>query len=154
MHIFEKNIKKLDIKIPDLSMPMANYVPYKVINNILYVSGQGPVIDGKLMYLGKVGVDISIEEGIEAAKICCLNILSTTLHCINGNWDRFGEIIKIGGFVNCNPDFTDQPKIINGASDLLVSIFEEKGRHARFAVGSNALPFNIAVEIEAIIQLQ
>ena len=76
-------------------MPMANYVPYKVINNILYVSGQGPVIDGKLMYLGKVGVDISIEEGIEAAKICCLNILSTILHCINGNWDRFGEIIKI-----------------------------------------------------------
>ena len=154
MHTFEKNIKNLGINIPELSIPMANYVPYKVINNVLYVSGQGPVINGKLMYLGKVGVDISIEDGIEAAKLCCLNILSTIKHSINGNWDRFGEIIKIGGFVNCNPDFTDQPKIINGASDLLVSIFEEKGKHTRFAVGSNALPFNIAVEIEAIIQMQ
>ena len=154
MDNIEKNLQNLGINIPDLSVPMANYVPYKVINNILYVSGQGPVIDGKIMYLGKVGVDISIEEGMEAAKICCLNILSTLKHSINNNWNRFGEIIKIGGFVNCNPDFTDQPKIINGASDLLVSIFGEKGKHTRFAVGSNSLPLNISVEIEAIIQLQ
>ena len=80
MHTFEKNIKNLGINIPELSIPMANYVPYKVINNILYVSGQGPVINGKLMYLGKVGVDISIEDGIEAAKLCCLNILSSIKH--------------------------------------------------------------------------
>ena len=154
MHTFEKNIKTLGINIPELSIPVANYVPYKVVNNILYVSGQAPVLNGKLIYLGKVGIDISIEDGIEAARICCLNILAAIKHSIDGNWDRFGEIIKIGGFVNSNPDFTDHPKIINGASDLLVSIFGDKGKHTRFAVGSNSLPLNIAVEIEAIIQLQ
>ena len=154
MHIFEKNIKNLGINIPELSIPLANYVPYKVVNNILYVSGQAPVVNGKLMYLGKIGIDISIEDGIEASKICCLNILAAIKHSIDDNWDRFGEIIKIGGFVNSNPDFTDHPKIINGASDLLVSIFGNKGKHTRFAVGSNSLPLNIAVEIEAIIQLQ
>ena len=154
MHIFEKNIKNLGINIPELSIPLANYVPYKVVNNILYVSGQAPVVNGKLMYLGKIGIDISIEDGIEASKICCLNILAAIKHSIDDNWDRFGEIIKIGGFVNSNPDSTDHPKIINGASDLLVSIFGNKGKHTRFAVGSNSLPLNIAVEIEAIIQLQ
>ena len=154
MHTFEKNIKNLGINIPELSIPVANYVPYKVVNNILYVSGQAPVLNGKLIYLGKVGIDISIEDGIEAARICCLNILAAIKHSIDSNWDRFGEIIKIGGFVNSNPDFTDHPKIINGASDLLVSIFGDKGKHTRFAVGSNSLPLNIAVEIEAIIQLQ
>ena len=154
MHTFEKNIKNLGINIPELSIPVANYVPYKVVNNILYVSGQAPVLNGKLIYLGKVGIDISIEDGIEAARICCLNILAAIKHSIDCNWDRFGEIIKIGGFVNSNPDFTDHPKIINGASDLLVSIFGDKGKHTRFAVGSNSLPLNIAVEIEAIIQLQ
>ena len=154
MHIFEKNIKNSNIIIPELSVPMANYVPYKIINQYLYVSGQGPILDGKIVYKGKVGKDISIDEGIEAAKICCLNIIAIIKHATEDNWGKFGEIIKLGGFVNSNPDFSDQPKIINGASDLLVQIFGEKGKHTRFAVGSNSLPFNIAVEIEAIIKLQ
>ena len=154
MHIFEKNIKDLDIIIPELSIPMANYVPYKIVNQILYVSGQGPVIDGKIIYKGKVGADITIDDGIEAAKICCLNIISIIKHATEGNWDKFNEIIKLGGFVNSNHDFFDQPKIINGASDLLVNIFGNKGKHTRFAVGSNSLPFDMAVEIEAIIKLK
>ena len=154
MHIFEKNIKDLNIVIPKLSVPVANYLPYKLANKTLYVSGQGPVIDGKIIYKGKVGEDISLEEGINAAKICCLNIIAIIKHATNNNWDKFVEIIKIGGFVNSNSDFYDQPKIINGASDLLVRIFGDKGRHARFAVGSSSLPLNIAVEIEATIKLQ
>ena len=154
MHIFEKNIKNLDIIVPELSVPMANYVPYKIVNQCLYVSGQGPVIDGKIIYKGKVGTDITIEDGIDAAKICCLNIIGIIKHATEGNWDKFGEIIKLGGFVNSSPNFTDQPKVINGASDLLVNIFGNKGKHTRFAVGSNSLPFEIAVEIEAIIKLQ
>ena len=154
MHIFEKNIKDLDIVIPRLSVPVANYLPYKLANKTLYVSGQGPVIDGKIIYKGKVGEDISLEEGINAAKICCLNIIAIIKHATNNNWDKFVEIIKIGGFVNSNSDFYDQPKVINGASDLLVRIFGDKGKHARFAVGSSSLPLNIAVEIEATIKLQ
>ena len=154
MHIFEKKIKDLDIIIPKLSVPIANYVPYKIVNQILYVSGQGPIVDGKLIYKGKVDVDISIDDGIEAAKICCLNIIAIIKYAIEDNWDKFGEIIKIGGFVNSDPNFSDQPKIINGASNLLVNIFGDQGKHARFAVGSNSLPLDMAVEIEAIIKLQ
>ena len=154
MHVFEKNIKDLDLKIPDLSVPVANYLPYKLAGNIMYISGQAPVINGKIIYQGKVGLDISVEDGIKAAELCCMNLLAAIKHSTQNDWSKFVEIIKIGGFVNCNNDFTDQPKIINGASDLLVKIFGEQGKHSRFAVGSNSLPLNIAVEIEAVIKLK
>ena len=154
MHIFEENIKKLDFKIPDLPSPLANYVPYKVSDNTVYVSGQGPVIDGKIIYSGKVGNEISQEEGVKAAELCCINIIAALKSSINGDWNRLDTFLKLGGFVNCDNDFSDQPKIINGASDLLVNIFGDKGRHSRFAVGSNALPLNISVEIDAIIKIK
>lgn len=154
MHIFEENIKKLDLKIPDLPSPLANYVPYKVSDNTVYVSGQGPVIDGKIIYSGKVGNEISQEEGVKAAELCCINIIAALKSSINGDWNRLDTFLKLGGFVNCDNDFIDQPKIINGASDLLVNIFGDKGRHSRFAVGSNALPLNISVEIDAIIKIK
>ncbi len=154
MHIFEENIKKLDLKIPDLPSPLANYVPYKVSDNTVYVSGQGPVIDGKIIYSGKVGNEISQEEGVKAAELCCINIIAALKSSINGDWNRLDTFLKLGGFVNCDNDFSDQPKIINGASDLLVNIFGDKGGHSRFAVGSNALPLNISVEIDAIIKIK
>ena len=154
MHIFEENIKKLDLKIPHLPSPLANYVPYKVSDNTVYVSGQGPVIDGKIIYSGKVGNEISQEEGVKAAELCCINIIAALKSSINGDWNRLDTFLKLGGFVNCDNDFSDQPKIINGASDLLVNIFGDKGRHSRFAVGSNALPLNISVEIDAIIKIK
>ena len=154
MHIFEENIKKLDLKIPDLPSPLANYVPYKVSDNTVYVSGQGPVINGKIIYSGKVGNEISQEEGVKAAELCCINIIAALKSSINGDWNRLDSFLKLGGFVNCDNNFTDQPKIINGASDLLVNIFGDKGRHSRFAVGSNALPLNISVEIDAIIKIK
>ena len=154
MHIFEENIKKLDLIIPEMPTPMANYVPFKVADNTVYVSGQGPVVDGKIVYTGKVGKEISEEEGSKAAELCCINIVSALKTSLNGDWDRLDTFLKLGAFVNCDENFTDQPKIINGASDLLVSIFGNKGRHARFAVGSNSLPFNISVEIDAIIKIK
>ena len=152
--MFEENIKQLGIEIPDMPAALANYVPFKVSDSIVYVSGQAPVKNGKLIYKGKVGKDISIDEGIKAAELCCVNIIAALKKSINGDWNRLETFLKLGGFVNCNNDFYDQPKIINGASDLLVKIFGEQGKHARFAVGSNSLPMNISVEIDAIIKIK
>ena len=154
MHSFEENIMQLGINIPDMPAPLANYVPYKVSDNVVYVSGQGPVLNGNLMYKGKVNEDISIEDGIKAAELCCINIIATLKKSISGDWNKLDSFLKLGGFVNCKDNFYDQPKVINGASDLLVKIFGDQGKHARFAVGSNALPMNISVEIDAIIKIK
>ncbi|MDC0056655.1 RidA family protein [Alphaproteobacteria bacterium] len=154
MHLFEKNIKELGVAIPDLPVALANYVPYRMLDGIMYVSGQAPVKDGKMQYTGKVGSDISIEEGIKAAELCCINIIAALKQGTNGNWNQLQNFVKLGGFVNSRDDFTDHPKIINGASDLLVKIFGDQGKHARFAVGSNSLPMNISVEIDAIIKIK
>ena len=153
MHIFEKNIKDLDLNIPDMAMPVANYVPYKIFDKILYVSGQAPSKDGSLIYTGKVGEEITEEDGVKAAELCCINIIAALKSAINSDWEKLDGFIKLGGFVYSNTNFTNHPQIINGASNLLVKIFGEKGKHARFAVGSNSLPMNISVEIEAIIKL-
>ena len=154
MHLFDENIKNLGLNIPDLPKALANYVPYKIIGKTIYISGQAPVQNGELIYKGKVGSDISIEEGIEAAKLCVINIIAALKTGLEGDWDKLDSFIKLTGFVNCQDNFTDQPKIINGASDMLVEIFGDQGRHARVAVGSNALPLGIAVEIDAIVQLK
>ena len=154
MHIFEKKIKDLALNIPDMAMPLANYVPYKIFDKILYISGQGPIKEGSLIYKGKVGKDITEEDGIKAAELCCINIISALKGAINSDWEKLDGFIKLGGFVNCNADFTNHPQIINGASNLLVEIFGERGKHTRFAVGSNSLPMNISVEIDAVIKLR
>ena len=154
MHIFEKNIKDLDLNIPDISIPLANYVPYKLFDKILYVSGQAPIKEGSIIYKGKVGEDITEEEGIKAAELCCINIIAALKNAINNDWKQLDGFIKLGGFVNCNANFINHPQIINGASNLLVKIFGEQGKHTRFAVGSNSLPLNISVEIDAAIKLR
>ena len=154
MHLFDENIKNLGLNIPDLPKALANYVPYKIIGKTIYISGQAPVQNGELIYKGKVGSDISIEEGIEAAKLCVINIIAALKTGLEGDWDKLDSFIKLTGYVNCQDNFTEQPKIINGASDMLVEIFGNQGRHARVAVGSNALPLGIAVEIDAIVQLK
>ena len=154
MHLFDENIKNLGLNIPDLPKALANYVPYKIIGKTIYISGQAPVQNGELIYKGKVGSDISIEEGIEAAKLWVINIIAALKTGLEGDWDKLDSFVKLTGFVNCQDNFTDQPKIINGASDMLVEIFGDQGRHARVAVGSNALPLGIAVEIDAIVQLK
>ena len=154
MHLFEKNIKDLGLIISEPPAAIANYVPFKVIDNLVYVSGQAPIKNGKIIYTGKVGDNVSEEDGILAAEICCLNIIAALRKSINGDWDRLENFVKLGGFVNCKDGYTNQPKIINGASDLLVNIFGEQGKHTRFAVGSNSLPMNIAVEIDAIIKIK
>ena len=154
MHLFEENIKNLGLNIPELPKALANYVPFKIVGKTMYISGQAPVRNGEMIYKGKVGSDITIEEGIEAAKLCVINIIAAVKTGLEGDWNKLDSFVKLTGFVNCQDSFTDQPKIINGASDMLVEIFGAQGRHARVAVGSNALPLGISVEIDAIIQLK
>ena len=154
MHSFEENIKNLGLNIPELPKALANYVPYKLVDNTIYISGQAPVQNGEIIYRGKVGSDITVEDGIEAAKLCVINIIAAVKTGLDGDWDKLDSFVKLTGYVNCRDNFTDQPKVINGASDMLVDIFGEQGRHARVAVGSNALPLGIAVEIDAIVQLK
>ena len=154
MHLFEKNIKDLGLNISEPSASIANYVPFKVIDNLVYVSGQAPIQNGKILYTGKVGSDISEDEGILAAELCCVNIIAALRKSINNDWERLDTFVKLGGFVNCKDEFKNHPKIINGASDMLVNIFGEQGRHSRFAVGSNSLPMGISVEIDAIIKIK
>ena len=154
MHLFEENIKNLGLNIPKLPKALANYVPYKIIGKTIYISGQAPAHNGDIIYKGKVGSDITVEDGIEAAKLCVINIIAAVKKGLDGDWDKLDSFVKLTGYVNCQDNFTDQPKVINGASDMLVDIFGEQGRHARVAVGSNALPLGIAVEIDAIVQLK
>ena len=154
MHLFEENIKNLGLNIPNLPKALANYVPYKIVGKTMYISGQAPVKNGELIYKGKVGSDITVEDGIEAAKLCVINIIAGVKTGIEGDWDKLDSFVKLTGYVNCQNNFTDQPKIINGASDMLVDIFGDQGRHSRVAVGSNALPLGIAVEIDAVVQLK
>ena len=154
MHLFDENIKNLGLNIPELPKALANYVPFKIVGKTMYISGQAPVRNGEMIYKGKVGSDITIEEGIEAAKLCVINIIAAVKTGLESDWNKLDSFVKLTGFVNCQDSFTDQPKIINGASDMLVEIFGDQGRHARVAVGSNALPLGISVEIDAIIQLK
>ena len=154
MHLFEENIKNLGLNIPELPKALANYVPYKIVGKTMYISGQAPVQNGELIYKGKVGSDITVEDGIKAARLCVTNIIAAVKTGLEGDWSKLDSFVKLTGYVNCQDTFTDQPKIINGASDMLVEIFGDQGRHSRVAVGSNALPLGIAVEIDAIVQLK
>ena len=147
-----ERLKDLGIVLPKPVQPLANYVPYRWSGSLLFISGQIPLQNDSLPYLGKVGVDLSIEQGQAAARLCAINILAQVNAAFNGNLDLVDACLKLGGFVNCAPDFSAQPTVINGASDLMVDVFGDKGRHARAAVGSNALPRNVAVEIDAIFQ--
>ncbi len=149
----DARLKELGITIPEAAAPAANYVPYTVSGNQVFVSGQVPFVDGKIQYQGKVGEDFTTDEAAECARVCAMNILAQVKAACDGDLDRVVRCVKLGGFVNCIDGFAEQPKVINGASDLMVEVLGDKGRHARFAVGTNALPLNVAVEIDAIFEI-
>jgi len=145
-------LKELGIELPESSTPAGNYVPSFRVGNLVYLSGVGPrQADGTLM-LGKLGDDLSVEQGYEAARLCCLQLL-VNLQKEIGDLDKVVHFVKLLGMVNATPDFTQPPAVINGCSDLLVEVMGDRGRHARSAVGLAALPGGMAVEIEAIIQV-
>lgn len=149
----EAKLKELGLELPPTPSPAANYVGAVHTGNLLFVSGHGPTRDGRFAYVGKVGKDVSVEQGYEAARVVALNCLASAKSVL-GDLDRIKRVVKLLGMVNCTEDFGEQPKVINGASDLLVQLFGESGRHARSAVGMQALPFGIAVEIEMIFEVE
>ena len=150
----ESRLQELGLSLPTPSTALANYVPYLKVGSLVFISGQLPSRKGKLEYTGKVGREFSIEEAQMAAQLCALNILAQLKEACEGNWNQVVSCVRLGGFVHSTDDFKDQPQVMNGASDLMVAVFGDKGRHARAAVGVNALPFGVAVEIEAIFEVK
>jgi enamine deaminase RidA (YjgF/YER057c/UK114 family) len=146
-------LASLGIELPQAVVPSANYVPARRLSNQIYISGQVPSQAGKDKYTGKLGSDFSVEEGQAAARLCAINILAQLKQALDGDLDRVVGVIRLGGFVNAEPSFGDHPKVINGASDLMVEVFGDAGRHARVAVGCYSLPRNVPVEVEAIFEV-
>ena len=149
----EARLKELGIVLPSLGTPVANYLPYRLAGNILYLAGQGPRDDSGKQLTGKLGKDISIEEGYRRARLVGLGLLAAMRDAL-GSLDRVDYIVKLLGMVNAVPDFNDSPKVINGCSDLFVEVFGDAGRHARSAVGNVMLPNQISVEIEGIVAVK
>ena len=147
----QDKLKSLGITLPQAAAPAANYVPWVISGNQMFVSGQLPMEDGKIAVAGRLGDNVSLEDGQRAARLCAVNILAQARAAL-GDLDRVTRIVRLGGFVASADSFTDQPKVVNGASDLMVEVFGDKGRHARAAVGVNTLPLGVAVEIDAIIE--
>lgn len=148
----DKRIAELELTLPQAASPVANYVPWVRTGNLLFVSGQVPMKDGAIAVEGIVGASVSVEQAVEAAKICGLNLIAQAKAAI-GDLDKVKRVVKLTGFVACTPQFTQQPQVINGTSDLMVAVFGDAGRHARAAVGAPSLPRNAAVEVEAIFEV-
>ena len=149
----ETRLTEHQIELPEATSPVANYVPFVLSGNTLYISGQITVWNGDLRYQGKLGENISVDEGYQAARLCGLNLLAQLRSACGGDLGRVTRVIKLGGFINCSPDFTGHPAVIDGASDLMADVFGEAGRHARFAVGVSSLPLGVAVEIDGIFEI-
>lgn len=150
--MIEHKLTSIGITLPSPPAPAGSYVPVVVSHNLAFVAGQIPSEGGQVKFRGKVGKDLSIEAGQQAARLCTINALAQ-LKTALGSLDRVRRVVKVTGFVNCEPSFVDQPKVINGASDLLVQVFGEDGKHARAAVGVISLPLDSAVEVEFIVEI-
>lgn len=150
----DQKLKELGIELIIPTKPIANYAKAVRTGNLIYLSGHGPTKADGTDIMGKVGKELTLEQGIEAAKRTAISLLSTLKMELGGDLSRVKKIVKVNGWVNCAEDFKDQPKVMNGCSDLLVAIFGEKGKHARTSLGANALPSNIAVEIEMIVEVE
>ena len=149
---FEQRLSELGLSLPDAPTPAANYVPFVQSGALVFISGQiSSGADG--LICGKLGADLAVEDGVGAARACGLALIAQLRAACGGDLTRLRRVVKLTGFVNCTPDFTDQPKVVNGASDLMVAVFGEAGRHARAAVGAPSLPLGVAVEIEGVFEI-
>ena len=149
----ETRLKDLGITVPPAPAAVASYVPYVRAGNLVFVAGQVPISGGEIVHRGTVGADMSVEDGAAAARLCALNIIAQVSAACDGDLDRVIRCVRLGGYVNATPEFVDHPKVVNGASDLIVEVFGEAGRHARIAVGATSLPLGVAVEIDAVFEV-
>lgn len=149
----EQRLAEMGHELPKAAAPAANYVPYTISGKLVLISGQLPMQDGKVAYTGRLGDGVDIDDGRAAAALCGLNLLAQAKAACSGDLGKLARCLKLGGFVACTADFTDHPKVINGASDLIAKAMGEAGQHARFAVGAASLPFGASVEVEAIFEL-
>lgn len=150
----DDRLNELGVEIPTPAAPVANYLGWVRTGNLVFTAGQVTIKDGEFLHIGKVGAEISPEEANEAARLCAINIIAQIKQACDGDLDRVKRIVKLVGFVNGTLDFTGHPGVINGASDFMVEVFGDKGKHARSAVGAGSLPLNIAVEIEAVVEVE
>jgi len=150
----DARLKELGIEIPAVAKPAAAYVPGVRTGNLIFVSGQVPFVNGELTFKGKVGAEFTVEQGQECARVCALNAIAVAKDMLGDDLDRVTRVVKLGGFVNCPADFEQHPMVINGASNVVGEIFGDKGAHSRFAVGVGSLPFNVAVEVEAVFEVE
>ena len=149
----DERLKSLGITLPDAPNPVANYIPWVRTGNLVFVSGQLPLENGGIACVGQIAKDVTTDQGYVAARLCALNLIAQARTACDGNLDRVKRVVKLTGFVFCGPDFTDHPAVINGASDLMIQVFGDAGRHSRAAVGSSALPRGATVEVEAIFEV-
>lgn len=149
----KERLAELGLLLPEAPTPGANFAPTRRVGNLLYVSGQIPATNGVAQYVGKVGDDLSVEQGQAAARLCAVNIFAQVNAAVDGEFERVASCVRLGGFVNAAPNFTEHPKVLNGASDLLVAVMGDAGRHTRAAVGCSSLPRNVAVEVDAVFEL-
>ena len=149
----EARLADLGVEIPQAAAPVANYVGFVQTGSLVFISGQVPIKDGKFHYQGKLGENMTVEEAQAAARLCAINVIAQARAACGGDLDRVKRVVKLTGFVNSTGDFTDQPKVVNGASDFMVEVFGDKGRHSRAAVSAAGLPAGVAVEVEAVIEI-
>jgi len=150
----ETRLQQLDLALPKAAPPAANYIPYTISGTTLYIAGQIPFLNGERAHVGRLGENMGIEAGQKAARACALNILAQLLAAVGGDETKIVRCLKLTGFVNCTPDFVDQPAVMNGASDLIAEVLGDRGKHARVAVGAPSLPFGVAVEVDAIFEIK
>lgn len=150
----DARLDELEIVLPPANAPAGNYVPWVRSGDLVFISGQIPMTDGKPSHIGRLGDGYDVTQGADAARVCALAVLAQLKEAVSGDLDRVVRCVRIGGFVNSAPDFTAQPQVVNGASDLIVAVFGDAGRHARAAVGVAQLPAGVAVEVEAIFEVR
>jgi enamine deaminase RidA (YjgF/YER057c/UK114 family) len=150
----DAKLTELGLSLPAAAAPVGNYVPTTTTGNLIFTSGQITLDNGTIAFIGKLGQEFSVEQGYAAAKLCAINVIAQVKAALGGDLDRVVRVVKVVGFVNCLPDFNDQPAVVNGASDLFVQVFGDKGKHARSAVGVSSLPRGVAVEVEAIVEFR
>lgn len=150
----DTRLAALNLTLPEVAPPAANYVPFVVSGNHVFVAGQIPFLNGQRGHIGRLGAGLSVEQGQEAARACALNILAQVKASVGGDWGKVVRCVKLGVFVNGTPEFDQQPAVANGASDLMVAVLGDAGKHARAAVGVANLPFGVAVEVDAVFEIQ